>query len=119
MPQHPVPRQQRVQQRLRALGCQADHGLQVRPAFPGADCSSRDCKYGTDPLYDDNSVEVRVNKVNLDITSSAASALTGTYAIKFYDVFGEDYVTEPIAAQQSDATASCTSITSALKSLPN
>jgi len=95
------------------MGCKCD------PPFTGADCSSRDCKYGTDPLYDDNSVEVRVNKVNLDITSSAASALTGTYAIKFYDVFGEDYVTEPIAAQQSDAAASCTSITSALKSLPN
>merc|ERR1711871_1192998 len=40
--------------------------------------------------------------------------------IKFYDVFGEDYVTEPITISTVDTTAGgCDSIVSALEGLPN
>merc|ERR1719240_1278501 len=38
----------------------------------------------------------------------------GTYALKFYDVFGEDYVTEPIAMG-----ADCYTVEDALDGLPN
>jgi len=38
----------------------------------------------------------------------------GTYAIKFYDVFGEDYETEPIVVNST-----CATIVDALESLPN
>merc|ERR1711871_1807294 len=49
-----------------------------------------------------------------------ADAVAGTYAIKFYDVFGEDYVTEPITLSTVDTTAGgCDSIVSALEGLPN
>jgi hypothetical protein len=96
------------------MGCKCD------PPFYGPDCSARQCKYGTDPLYDDNDVDIRYNKVNVDIQSSAASALSGTYAIKFYDVFGEDYVTAPISLTHTDtAAASCSAVVDALKGLPN
>jgi hypothetical protein len=106
------------------MGCKCD-----APYF-GADCSSRACKYGTDPLYGydspTNGVYTRVNTVNLDIVSDTLAytcgtattyathplaneavdchALAGTYAIKFYDVFGEDYITDPIIAVDGQST---------------
>lgn len=47
---------------------------------------------------------------------SAAVDLTGTYSIKFYDVFGEDYVTAPIDVTD---TSPSTTIANALLALPS
>jgi len=91
------------------MGCVCDAG------FSGADCSSRDCKYGIDPLYVDDEASARVEEITYKMTDSANDGtMSGTYALKFYDVFGEDYTTEPITVG-----AGCTDITSALESLPN
>ena len=57
------------------------------------------------------------------------STLTGTFALKFYDAFGEDYVTKPINLEDYtnshlnnvdiDEVDSCTDIVNALEALPN
>ena len=94
------------------------------------------CKYGVDPLYDDDEMmSIRVPTARIVMTFDNSSATTepedaatldynpdrastakieGTYAIKFYDVFGEDYETAPILV-----SAGCDDIVSSLESLPN
>lgn len=57
------------------------------------------------------------------------STLTGTFALKFYDVFGEDYITKPIHLEDYtnshdnnvdiDEVDSCIDIINALEALPN
>jgi hypothetical protein len=95
----------------KTMGCACDAG------YNGADCSSRNCKVGVDPLYIDDTT-ARVTTVNLRMTTTDASSLTGTYALKFYDYFGEDYLTAPIKAEAVYAN-SCTDIKGALEALPN
>jgi hypothetical protein len=91
------------------MGCVCD------PQYEGADCSLRQCKYGVDPLYTNN-----YNTANMPAwkfaLGPATGSLTGTYAIKFYDVFDEDYITEPIVF---DGTGGCTDIETKLEALPN
>merc|ERR1711998_731736 len=70
---------------------------------------------GIDPLYVDDESTARVASSTY-IVRPGFDGLQGTYAIKFYDVFGEDYVTEPIKA--ADATT-CLEVVSALEALPN
>jgi len=91
------------------MGCVCD------PQYTGADCSLKQCKYGIDPLYTNN-----YNTANMPAWrykfGPTTSDLYGTYAIKFYDVFDEDYITEPIVY---DGSSSCTAIEDALEALPN
>merc|ERR1711988_1625842 len=91
------------------MGCKCD------PGYSGADCSGRMCKYGIDPLYVDDESTARLASSTY-IVRPGIDGLEGTYAIKFYDVFGEDYVTDPILA--ADAT-SCLEVVNALEALPN
>jgi hypothetical protein len=101
-----------------SMGCACD------PGYSGADCSSRLCKYGIDPLYIDDESTARVATATYIVrpydmsTGYVTDGLdgAGTYAIKFYDVFGEDYDTAPILA--SDDTT-CLEVVTALESLPN
>lgn len=102
------------------LGCECDAG------YYGADCSLRRCKYGADPLYLDDGVNSgRIANWTLGFSSDGSTdavfsttlgsnKLHGEFAIVFYDVFGEDWRTEPL---QYDAN--CDTITKALESLPN
>jgi hypothetical protein len=99
------------------LGCKCD------PGYSGADCSSRLCKYGIDPLYIDDESTARVASATYIVRPFVDGKYetegldgAGTYAIKFYDVFGEDYKTDPILA--SDDTT-CLEVVTALESLPN
>jgi len=93
------------------MGCACDAG------YNGADCSARHCKVGIDPLYIDDTT-ARVTTTTLSITSTVASDLAGTYALKFYDYFGEDYTTAPITVEHTYAN-SCTNIVAALTALPD
>merc|ERR1711988_1373380 len=91
------------------MGCKCDAG------YSGADCSGRACKYGIDPLYVDDESTARVASSTY-IVRPGFDGLQGTYAIKFYDVFGEDYETAPILASQS---TTCLDVVGALEALPN
>jgi hypothetical protein len=91
------------------MGCNCDAG------YGAADCSTRECKYGVDPLYADDA-HAKLYKASYQFVASTAtdSDVTGTYAIRGYDIFGEDFVTGPIAMN-----AGCTTIMAALAGLPN
>merc|ERR1719261_956461 len=110
------------------MGCSCD------PGYYGADCSFRYCKMGIDPLYVDDASTARVETTDFTLTGVGSHALDskieGTYAIKFYDVFGEDYKTDPILVSIDDGVEDptleagyvadgCDQIISALEALPN
>merc|ERR1719299_25131 len=110
-------------------------GCKCEPGYSGPTCESKMCKHGLDPLYIDDdymtiraptarvllqyvnttdsradgaaSAEARDDLGNADADGKEVTGLsiTGTYAIKFYDAFGEDYQTDPLAA-----TAGCSEI---------
>jgi len=92
------------------MGCKCDAG------YSGPDCSSRDCKYGIDPLYVDDEQTARVESVDyrIYVNDMSTTYSRGTYALKFFDVFGEDYETGPI-----DMKANCSVIEDSLEALPN
>jgi len=93
------------------MGCLCDAG------FSGPDCSAKDCKYGIDPLYIDDEATARVEAVDYRIFMGDVrgdETTKGTYALKFYDVFGEDYETEPLKIGDN-----CVDVRNALEGLPN
>jgi len=113
--------------RQTTMGCECDAG------YYGPDCSLRDCKQGVDPLYFDDSTTVKYSIYNFAIVSNGATsgtggpetiifhdgrapftADTGTFAIRFFDAHGEDWLTGPIKAG-----ASCSDVVAALEALPN
>ncbi|KAH8076034.1 hypothetical protein JL721_17 [Aureococcus anophagefferens] len=107
-------------------------GCMCEPGYSGPSCADKMCKYGVDPLYDDDemmSIRVPTARVVMSFDNSSATTesedgvgytyetkkyIDGTYAIKFYDVFGEDYQTAPLAA-----SAGCAEVVTALEELPN
>lgn len=93
------------------MGCKCDAG------FTGPDCSLKQCKHGIDPLYtnDYNTASLASWKYNI-YTEADAGVLTGTYAIKFFDVFGDDFITGPIV--HKGQTNYCSDIQNALEALP-
>eukprot|EP01032_Pedospumella_encystans_P011444 gene11444-13303_t len=75
----------------------------------------RVCKFGADPLYYDDSQNIRFSNFTYQIYTTAASVtLTGNYSIVFYDAYGEDWQTPAIAWN-----ADCDTVISALEELPN
>jgi len=94
----------------KTMGCKCD------PVYYGADCSLKKCKYGVDPLfYDHEGVIRQTTVVHVGSGGTASANLGGTFKIVFYDVFGEKYVTKPIAARG----ASAETVKLALQALPN
>jgi len=94
----------------KTMGCKCD------PVYYGADCSLKKCKYGVDPLfYDHEGVIRQTTVVHVGSAGTSKGNLAGTFKIVFYDVFGEKYVTKPIASR--GATADTVKL--ALQALPN
>jgi len=95
------------------MGCLCD------PEYQGADCSERVCKYGVDPLYDDDAEGTAVyEEVFIAVTSGGVDDIAGTYKLRFFDVFGEDWETEAIPVDGT-ATTFCDNTVAALEGLPN
>jgi hypothetical protein len=63
-----------------------------------------------------------LEEVLIMYSNSAAAAVTGDYRLRFFDVFGEDYITDPITVLQLSLTNVedvCNGIVSKLINLPN
>ena len=109
------------------MGCVCD------PGFEGPDCSKAMCKFGADPLYYDDEVNMRYSNFTFvlyqidladgtDDTTIAVSPYTttrrnrwsGNFSIVFYDIYEKDWRTDPL-----DIFSNCDDITKALESLPN
>lgn len=91
------------------MGCVCDAG------YYGADCALRECKYGADPLYFDDNANIRYSNWTVVLAArNGETALEGTYSITFYDHFGEDWETGPLA---HDST--CADLITALEDIPN
>jgi len=118
------------------MGCYCDSG------YYGADCSLRQCKFGSDPLYLDDTSSYRkatydfyVLSTNNHTTASLTTAYDsstvynlfndgggyndynaqgGYWRIRFYDIHGEDWLTDKLPDG-----ASCAQIITALEALPN
>jgi hypothetical protein len=104
------------------MGCECDSG------YFGADCSQRRCKQGVDPLYLDDAATIKYSIFDFATLTTRANATSfsqlfsdgeverrpGYWSIRFYDSFGEDWLTGPILAG-----ASCSEVVHALESLPN
>ena len=89
--------------------------------YTGPDCSDRVCVSGIDPLYTDDTT-AQVTHTTVRFKSSDASALSGQYSIKFYDITGEDWLTDPISISGTgdiNGKTHCESVTEALLMLPN
>jgi len=97
------------------MGCKCD------PGYAGPDCSERECKVGIDPLWTDDTT-ARVTHTTVKFETVDSNVLSGEYAITFFDVFGEDYITEPLALHGTgviNSVTHCASVVAALKALPN
>lgn len=99
------------------MGCECDAG------YSGPDCSLRECKHGVDPLYLDDIATVKFSTWDFATLTTATTATftdgqsesgTGYWAIRYYDSFGEDWLTTPIMAG-----ATCAEVVDALEALPN
>ena len=106
--------------------------------FSGPDCSQRVCKHGVDPLYLDDGQTIRYSIYNFAVLHTSLFADTissssiagskgfvsftdgmypageGHWAIRFFDMYGEDWLTEPIVAG-----ATCGEVLDALYRIPN
>merc|ERR1711871_1489150 len=77
-----------------------------------------------DPLFYDNENTLRYSNFTFVIFSDTGSAETfeGTYSLKFYDVFGEDWETDPIdiSTHSTDTELQvCDRIRKAMENIPN
>jgi len=97
------------------MGCECDAG------YLGPDCSQRDCKWGVDPLYLDDSQTAKYSTFDFAVLTTGTTLTdgqgtpgTGTWAIRFFDITGEDWVTASIPAW-----ATCAQVQAALEGLPN
>eukprot|EP00937_MAST-01D_sp_MAST-1D-sp2_P006912 g6912.t1 len=95
----------------KSYGCKCD------PGYWSADCSQKKCAYGLDPLfYDNEGAQYQTTVIHLGSRGSGKGAVSGSFRIVFYDVFGERYVTRPIDA--SPTTTSAAKVQEALDALP-
>lgn len=99
------------------MGCECDYG------YFGPDCSQKACKYGVDPLYTDDVSVVKKSSFFFNIfaadkdfirTSSALEPHGGLFSIRFFDIHGQPWLSDPIPFNSD-----CDDITNALYSIPN
>lgn len=93
------------------------YGCKCDPWYFGADCSSRRCKVGIDPMYEAAGVEiVETFIIRLGVLTAIDSG--GHMRLKFYDYWGEAYHTDRITVTTAPGTTA-DNIQAALLALPN
>lgn len=93
---------------------QVSQGCLCDPGYYGISCDYRYCKYDYDPLFWNEHFSPRYSNWSIVIGTTSPATLVGNYSLIFYDVYGEDWVTEPIPYGTS-----CKTLVSILESLPN
>lgn len=100
----------------------ASHGCICEPEYTGYDCSFKTCKYNIDPLYPDDTNTVRypayyfgilTTSDTRDFSGGYSTSNNGFWAIKFYDIYGKAWRTDPI-----ETGATCSDVVKALEGLP-
>lgn len=96
------------------------------PGYWGPDCHMRRCPYALDPLYLDDVIRLKYWKIYLAVVTSSRNQTTrdftagyneqgpGTFAIRFYDYYGNEWLTHPI-----EVGATCDDVTEALEGIPH
>lgn len=98
----------------------ATYGCKCDPWFYGPDCSQKRCKVGVDPMYGIGTPIYDTQVVRLGITdNSATPTVSGTYRLRFYDHWGESFITDTITFDNTADVADATAVATALKKLPN
>lgn len=87
------------------------YGCRCDPWFTGADCSQRLCKVGVDPMYYETE-QVTYETIAIDGLNTANGGQS--FRLRFWDYWGESYITDSIAQNANAAT-----IKKALEALPN
>ena len=85
--------------------------------FIGPACNQRQCPIGYDPIYTSRSMATtrRYSSWSYTLhTTSPTANISGKYALTLYDVFDEDWTSDPISAD-----ANCDAVIKALTELPN
>jgi len=86
-------------------GCDCD------TPYLGADCSSRACKVGVDPLF---SGYATLNQPLITLDCNNGVTPTGTFTILFTDAFGQQYRTSKL-----DIASTAAQVKAALEAIPN
>ena len=89
------------------MACVCDQG------YTGPNCNQKRCPIGFDPVLADQFSYRYSNWTVAIITSSASVTITGNFSLRFYDVYDNPWITEPI-----QYGASCGEIINALETLP-
>jgi len=98
-----------------SMACKCD------PGYGGPDCAERQCLHGIDPLYTDDAT-ARVTHTTVSFETTGNAVLSGEYALKFYDTYGEDYITDALPLDGTGVIGGddhCDYVVAAFKALPN